>query len=469
MSDELKHIDKIFRENLDGFEAETSRNLWGRLSTRLWLSQFGKLVLIVAGAVIIGVVGYLSFSDSTESEQFTEKESIYQQNSENLQTQISPADTISEGNNQILEKIHSTNQEDTNSDSENNIVYGLNPDDKPVQPFSNRESEKTNPVPGLQMNPVDYKHGEDQNIVVRQNHQFLKINQFFLVPELVISTGEQQTHPAEVDAGKYYVLEGLDMMGYRKFKQRPTVVEPFSPFSLDVFISPFSYNKNILGSDEYSSLVLRKEGEKPTVSFSFGIELSYKKRNWFLQTGLNYIRFRENINYDIRTLLIDSLNSYYTTDTMIGWVYDPPNLGYPVIIGYEDVFVPSYLEKYNYYSSRNSISYLEIPFMTGFRKRLRLIELEASAGFGYNIFINANGILLRNEDEVIPLDKNKDLFENTFNYTLQVGIGYFLNEKICLRLRPYYKNQLGNTFKDGFGTDHRNRSFGLKAGISLVL
>ena len=38
-----------------------------------------------------------------------------------------------------------------------------------------------------------------------------------------------------------------------------------------------------------------------------------------------------------------------------------------------------------------------------------------------------------------------------------------------LKLSPYYKNQLGNTFKNGFGSEQKIRSFGLKAGISLTL
>lgn len=240
--------------------------------------------------------------------------------------------------------------------------------------------------------------------------------------------------------------------------------------SLALYVSP-TYNAPVMNStagyNDY--LNYRNENESPSFSISAGIDLQINIKSWYVQTGLAYSRFNNYRNYNHTFLAYDSLRSYYSNDTTWGWLYDPPDIGKPVVIGIDTVWVPVYNDLNE---GQNEWNYLEIPLLVGYKFNISRFSFDVATGFSYALLLNASGNVpsLTHENMFTELSEMNDLMNrNQFNYILQLGISYHLTPEWSIMAKPFYKQNLRSIFNDTYPIDQRFRSFGIKFGLIVDL
>ena len=240
--------------------------------------------------------------------------------------------------------------------------------------------------------------------------------------------------------------------------------------SLALYVSP-TYNVPVVNStaDYNDYLNYRNNNETPSLSFSAGMDVQLNIKNWYVQTGLAYSRFNNYRNYNHTFLAYDSLRSYYSNDTTWGWLYDPPDIGKPVVIGIDTVWVPVYNDLNE---GQNEWNYLEIPLLVGYQFKKSRFSFDIATGFSYGLLINASGNVpaLKQENLFTDLsDMDDQINRNQFNYILQLGLSYHLTPKWSIMAKPYYKQNLRSIFNDTYPIDQRFSSFGIKFGLIVDL
>ncbi|HEY9114216.1 MAG TPA: outer membrane beta-barrel protein [Bacteroidales bacterium] len=241
-------------------------------------------------------------------------------------------------------------------------------------------------------------------------------------------------------------------------------------FSLLLSVSP-SYNTVNLQSqpiyDEVRNYQLAHESS--AVSYSAGLDFQVTFKNWFVQTGLAYSRFKNNRNYNYSFSAFDSLQSHYVNDTTWGWLFDPPITGEPIIIGIDSVFVPVY-NQIN--EGSNEWECIEIPLLAGYNFNKSRFTVNIATGFSYGIYIKANGNVpsLSEQNVFTNLSEIEDkMNRHQFNYLLQVGVSYHITPDWSIMAYPFYKQNLQSVFDNNYPIDERFRTFGIKFGFIVNL
>ncbi|MDP2723755.1 MAG: outer membrane beta-barrel protein [Bacteroidales bacterium] len=241
--------------------------------------------------------------------------------------------------------------------------------------------------------------------------------------------------------------------------------------SLSVFASPVFTQTRLsgnTGSEDY--LQLRRNSESDTWTWSAGADIRVHWKNWFVQSGINYSRYKNNKNYDYSYSVYDSVNSHFEYDTTWVWIYNPPNLGYPLMTGIDTIWVPVYQDIHVEDRGNNEWSYLEIPILIGHQFDFGKFGLEIASGVSMGFLMKSKGSLPRFPDahgmenlENISVEINKTML----NWLLQVGVSYQINDRWSVIAQPYYKQNLQSVFDKNYPIDQRFKAFGLKCGLRV--
>lgn len=241
-------------------------------------------------------------------------------------------------------------------------------------------------------------------------------------------------------------------------------------FSIGFYFTP-AYNsftlKTTKGYEEH--LQYRKEHESPAISVSAGINVRLNVRNWYIQTGLEYSEFRQYRNYNHSFLTLDSLSSYYQTDTIWGWIFDPPNIGEPIILAYDTTFFPVYDDMNEGYNKWN---YLEVPLIAGYKFKTGRFNFEVGTGFSCAFLLNTDGNVphLTDKNSFVDLkDLKDDMNKYLFSYILQVGASYYITPNWSVNISPFYKQNLNSVFNSNYPIDQKFRSIGINVGLKVDL
>ena len=213
----------------------------------------------------------------------------------------------------------------------------------------------------------------------------------------------------------------------------------------------------------------RNDHEHPAVSVSAGANVRLNLGNWYLQTGLGYSEFSQYRNYNNSFQALDSLNSYYRTDTIWGWVFDPPDVGKPIILGYDTVYVPVYNTTNEGY---NRWKYLEVPLLAGYRFNMGRFGLEVGTGFSCGFFLAADGNVpdLKDNNRFTELkDIRDEMNRYLFSYILQAGFSWHITPAWSLDVSPFYKQNLNSVFKKNYPVSQKFSSFGVNFGLRVDL
>lgn len=241
-------------------------------------------------------------------------------------------------------------------------------------------------------------------------------------------------------------------------------------FSLSLYASPAISQIKLKadnGFDEYINL--RRDNESPALSWSAGADIRVHWKQWFVQTGLNYSVYKNNKNYNYNYQVTDSANSYFNYDTIWVWIYDPPNLEYPVMVGIDTVWVLVYEDINVKNNGINEWSYLEIPVLVGYQFNHRKFGFEFATGISMGFLLKSKGSLPKFPDVEGMEELEKDINQTMFNFLLQVGVSYQIVNGWSVIVQPYYKQNLQSVFENNYPIDQRFRAFGLNFGVRVKL
>lgn len=241
--------------------------------------------------------------------------------------------------------------------------------------------------------------------------------------------------------------------------------------SLSVFASPMLTQTHLSGnSGSADYLRLRNDSEFDVWSWSAGTDIRVHWKDWFVQSGINYSRYKNNKNYDYSYSVYDSVNSHFEYDTTWVWIYNPPNLGYPLMTGIDTIWVPVYQNIHVEEKGNNEWSYLEIPILIGHQFDFGKFGLELASGVSMGFLMKSKGSLPR-----FPGSDGMENFENIsgeinqtmLNWVLQAGISFKINQHWSVIAQPYYKQNLQSVFQKNDAIDQRFRAYGLKCGLRV--
>lgn len=445
MSKEINQIDKFYSEALGSNTQEASAYTWTRLRWRLfWLNYNGYIfgisaAVILALAVILGPDIFEGNRDNfTTSEQLIQNSGsvdpntnmtlVLQENdaNENIAGLINESKSESE---KTTENVFETPVVNTIQTEENKPLYAPNTREDVGDDFFTEEISEQELVQFSKIQSL----GFDGEISEKD--------------ELVVFATQFETFktPYDVELKKNWVSVGL-------------------------WVAPAYTITSLKAADGYEDyLQYRKDHESPAISVSTGLDVRFNIRKWHIQTGLGYSEYKQYRNYNNSFKALDSLSSYYQTDTIWGWIYDPPNVGEPIVLGYDTTFIPVYNTTNEGY---NRWSYIEVPLIAGYKFKTGRFSLDVGTGISCAFLINAEGNVphLDEDNRFNNLsDLNDEMNKYLFNYILQVGASYHLTPQWSINFSPFYKQNLNSVFNKNYPIDQKFRSIGINFGLKVDL
>lgn len=237
-------------------------------------------------------------------------------------------------------------------------------------------------------------------------------------------------------------------------------------YAFKMFISPALTSSSYSGiNSEYD--LFRKNNESSALSWSYGADIQCNFNNWFIEFGLNYTAYKNKKKYDYQYQILDSESSYFTYDTNWVWIYDPPNLEYPVMVGIDTTWVPVYNEYQVFDNGFNEWKFLEVPIMVGYKYDKNLFNFEVSTGVSFGFLLSQKGAVPSYPDGhgMVEL-KNSGAGNNvSYNFLLKVGVSYNLSRDWSIMAQPYFKKKLNSLYIDEGAVDQRFTVFGIDLGL----
>jgi len=454
MDNELKDIDKFYKDALKNYEPAKAKNNWFYLGFKLLTLNLGSYFVYGSIAILVGIGGttlYLTsnMNKKTQTESTSEKNPILKipakkiidpenKNSEearndyfNNNTMADDEDIVINQNFNLSESVTGIDEEEIPAESE--PISHIN--NKPVYNYSNTTKLKTasNSTSATGITPLSYsKNGQVQ--FVFKNHT----------------------------SGK--ILERTEIFDSLTFISKHAIKT-----SLSFYISPGYIQNKIKPNDNLAEhYSLRKSSENAIVTLDIGSEIKFKKNKWFLQTGLNYSVYGENSKYGINQLEIDPDKSVPSIDTTFMWYYDPPLISERRIVSIDTAWKPFYYYVLNTYVIKNRYHFLEIPVMAGRQFYMGRFTFEIGTGVSFGFLIKKRGQIPDiNNESVINL-KEISMTEPMINYLFQVGIEYAMSKRARLILKPNIKYSINSLFDDpDYSVNQKYFVVGLKTGISI--
>ncbi|MCD4745150.1 MAG: PorT family protein [Bacteroidales bacterium] len=459
MSDKFKHIDEYYKKQLRDIEEDTSRDRWGKLSLLLFWKKFRLwlgLSLIVATAVIIGILYVLNYNINNDYAQ--------------------------SGKSQIIKQDLITNDSVTNS-----LAFQETIKDKHTPAITENGKEKS---------VLDKKSTTDteKNIPTKSDRSFIHPSTLTEDKELkakIISNPDnfetkiiskltfKNTCEIQITDKKNIITEIANRSHSTDFAHTPDISTDglFKPprttsWSMDIYIAPSYVTKSLSAepiNEDY--LNIRNNSENPVYSTGLGAEVKFSINNWFIQSGINYSVYGDNAKYNFKTNVIDSINCYYNIDTTWMWIYDPPFIGEPYPIGFDSVWMAVYKKIESATTIKNRYEYIEIPALIGYHTKKKKWNYEISTGVSFGFLVSAKGKIpdLTN-NYLIEIDKSNEFIRNTsINYIFQAGIQYRLNSRMSLIAKPFFKHNLKSMYKNNFPVKQKFSTFGIITGIRIML
>lgn len=234
-------------------------------------------------------------------------------------------------------------------------------------------------------------------------------------------------------------------------------------WSLSFFWGPASINKEISGNISTDYLAIRKAEETFILTPSFGARVNYNvNKNINLSLGLNTLNLGENVDYSTRYNIssIDTTYYYSYIDSVINnnGVWDTVTVQFSVdsILGYDTT-------AFNYIGN-NRHSYIQIPFMLGYKFIFNKIGLNVRLGGSYGILVNS-----QNKYVSVALDniQQETMRKSIINIAASTTISYQL-KKFNVFVEPNYRLNISNSFNNK-AVIQKYTAFGVNIGLSFDL
>jgi len=464
MKNESHQIDEFYREVLKDNTQKASAFIWARMRWRLfWMSNYRYVLGIGAATAILVAVYFLTGTGNNDL-----------QNSANEQLLTVPATVTGQ-----VEKETSV----SNTIEKETSISAISSDSKNIS----TGGTKSNSAGATNTNTKNNTELLTSEVSASKNPAVSENNLFSSSPKISKKPDEfPLTAMTEIlNRPGIFTIERKDLTIHPlvgqslRFAATDTGLITKIPYdiklkknwvSIGLYVATAYTVSTLKADDGYQDyLKYRKDHESPAISVCGGLNVRVNIGNGFIQTGLEYSEYRQYRNYNNSFQAFDSLNSYYRTDTIWGWVFDPPDVGKPIILGYDTVFVPVYNTTNEGY---NRWQYLEIPLIGGYRFNKGRVGFEAATGFSCSFLLDAGGNVphLTDKNRFTELSDLKDeMNKYLFNYILQLGFTYHITPAWSFNIFPFYKQNLNSVFKNNYPVDQKFRSFGINFGLKVDL
>jgi hypothetical protein len=451
VSEKFNHIDEYFKKQLEDLESETSYNRWKTIYWNLfwkkrasWIITTIALVLLISGLLLI-------FTSSPQLEPYLKSERPFGSNN---RTQINP--DLDSGSSEIFELPENNREEnliltESNEEIQNDgsISEELSPEIASISSGEISTHESIEPVyPKIKVHSI--------------------VGQIHKVPIILFENIEQ----VEIDLLEINKIELISNSSKDSANNTRTKNSLGKEFSVGMYILPAYVTKSLKADDSYGNYSdLRSESEENIFVMGLGAEFRLSLNKIYLQSGLEYSVYGENIKYNFTTNTVDLQNSYYDFDTTWVWIYDPPFNGEPYPIAIDSSWNAAY-EKIEMTSVvKNRFQFIEIPLIAGFRTNQRKFNFEIGTGISFGWLISCKGFLPDiSLNALTELEKSTPFLQKTtFNYILNAGIEYNFNERWSIILKPNYKQNLQSFFTKDYDISQKYHTFGVLMGIRIKL
>ncbi len=454
MENDFNQIDEFYRKVLQNHAKNASAFTWTKVRWRLFWMSYNKYVLGTGAAIVI-ILG-IYFLTATGNGDL--------KNSATEQLLTEPVPVTKQAKKETSISAVSSDTKDISAGGTKSISAGthkMNPKNNADLPVPKTSAPKSL--------IVSENKSLSENHTVPENANEAPVTEMTLMtrrPE--IFSVERKDLTINTLAGKSTELAALDTGLITKIPYDIKLKKNW--VSIGLYVTPAYTVFTLKADDGYQDyLQYRKDHESPAISVSGGLSVRVNIGNGFIQTGLEYSEFRQYRNYNNSFQALDSLNSYFRTDTIWGWVFDPPDIGKPIILGYDTVFIPVYNMTNEGY---NRWQYLEIPLTGGYKFNRGRFGFEVSTGFSCGFLLDARGNVpdLNDKNRFTELNDLKDeMNKYLFDYIFQAGFTYHLTPAWSLSLSPFYKQNLNSVFKNNYPVDQKFRSFGINFGLKVDL
>ncbi len=426
---EDNNIDKIFRDHLKIIAPEPERNVWEDMRWSLfWFRNKTYIITsaIAAFLVIAGIWYYQNTSPFETSQVISLDNNEYTSNMPVVEKPTEPPATI------------------TSSNISDDILNSDRLDEEPARDVS--LSKKSNAVKHMSLNSIK----ENSAFADDYAHRHL------LNMSSLDTRDETDNIDNDLNNTEILTLPGLE-------KQKENDIKVY----FNIYGGPsLPYETITGGNSEYDQY--RMNSESPHGSWNAGVEIKIEKQNWVITTGISYAEYNQHHNYTSSYEEYSADDSYYSYDTTWGWIFDPPDIATPIIIGIDSTWVDVYRMVTVQNSGINRTRYLEIPVMIGYRINKNLFSFEVNAGANIGFLTYSNFKVPDIDNHQLMID-DSDINHTMVNFSVNSTVYYYLNRKTSLFISPYYKRNLKPVFTNGSFTNQYNNIFGINFGISYTL
>ena len=293
-----------------------------------------------------------------------------------------------------------------------------------------------------------------------------------------------------------------------------------SPWSADLFYSPFTSNSILNGPDNIINNI--NDNTSPALNWTVGMNINYKVNNFTFQSGLAYTQFSEKFKYSEETLevnkydvtkwdvvgeytyvdkyeewvvtgmtptpVVDTISSSYEvieyeyegalimdttwsyqTDTIIVNIYDSMAvIKYDTItaLKYDSVKTVVYdtVRTRSFYEFVNRYSYMEIPLIVNYEIKRNKFSYVFGGGIVTGVFINAKGKGISVSNEVASLE-DLPFMKLNVSGIVNLGVHYHLNPKMSIILEGVYRRNFNSIYSRDYFLEQRFSSIGAKIGM----
>lgn len=417
MSDSKKHIDRVFQEAFQDFEAQPPHSSWHHIEKKLTTKKkkfIPFLVLLKYAAVVTS--GFIIFGLGSLYQKFKTSSSGIPENQYATQSEIIYKNDQNFWKNPFID----------NSKTDYSSIFWQDLD-LIFDAFSNQTSSET----------VSHAYNKEKNI----NVDFLNYES----ASIVQNTLDFETSMLLFD--RQHLL--------KKSKEKNSS-EIKNPWIVNPQIAPI-YASSLNGSN---TLNQKYAAHTNDINMSYGVKLAYQiTPKLSVRTGVNQV----NMNYKTE----DIVQTYNMPS------YSKTNLQNTVAS--QQKYVTSYDAKranYEEYSSGNGTSgylnqdmgFIEIPVEVEYKLIDKKIGFHIMAGTS-TLLLNQNQVSFHSETFNNYVGKTANINKTSFSANIGFGVDYNFSEKWSLNLEPNFKYQI-NTFEVET-TNVQPYYFGLFSGVKF--
>ena len=322
MIEKYKHIDEYFKKHLKELESETSYNRWKTLYWKLFWKKRAFWIITTIGTALL-ISGLLLIYNSQEPLEFYSKseKKIDSISSKQLTTGF---DSASSETSKILQNHQEINTTSTESNkeiqNEDSISDAVSPEIASNSSGKVFTREAIEPVyPKIKEHPT--------------------VGQIHKIPIILFEDIELFTNDLpeinKIELTSNSIKDSANNISTKNLINKD--------FSIGIYILPAYVTKSLKAEETYGNyLNLRSDSEDNIFVMELGAEFRLSLNKMYLQSGLEYSVYGENVKYNFTTSTVDLQNSNYSYDTTWVWIYDPPFYGEPHPIAIDSTWNAAY-------------------------------------------------------------------------------------------------------------------------------